>query len=57
MSQFGFEAQMRMYGESTQGKSSWPWPVGLDGWRQAAQQMLGECAWGYLEGERDWRTR
>ncbi|MFB5190147.1 alpha-hydroxy-acid oxidizing protein [Alicyclobacillus fastidiosus] len=50
MSQFGFDAQLRIYGESTKGRSSWPWPVSLAGWRQAAREVLGESAWGYLEG-------
>ncbi|WAH36183.1 alpha-hydroxy-acid oxidizing protein [Alicyclobacillus dauci] len=50
MSQYGFDAQLRMYTQSLQGKSHWEWPVSLDDWRQSAKERLTAQAWGYVEG-------
>ncbi|NMP23154.1 alpha-hydroxy-acid oxidizing protein [Sulfobacillus harzensis] len=50
MSQYGLEAQMRMYMQALSGQSNWAWPVGIDQWRAAARRAMSREAWGYVEG-------
>lgn len=50
MTQYGFEAQLRLYTESLRHKTSWSWPVGAEHWRATAKKVLTKEAWGYLEG-------
>ncbi len=48
--QYGYEAQLKIYSASFQGKSQWEWPVSLRQWRRAARLKLDAGPWGYVEG-------
>lgn len=50
MSQFGFEAQLRIYSSSLEGKTEWPWPTTPEEWKALAKRRLPAGPWGYLEG-------
>ena len=50
MTQYGYEAQLRMYSQSLTGASHWSWPISVTQWRRAARKRLDERAWSYIEG-------
>ncbi|QQE80047.1 alpha-hydroxy-acid oxidizing protein [Alicyclobacillus sp. SO9] len=50
MTQYGYEAELRIYSSALKGVSKWPWPVTSDGWREEAKQRLDAGPFGYVDG-------
>ena len=47
MTQYGFEEELKIYLRADPGARL---PIGVDGWRARAQEVLAPGPWGYLEG-------
>ncbi|KPV42230.1 alpha-hydroxy-acid oxidizing protein [Alicyclobacillus ferrooxydans] len=50
MSEYGLEAELKVYSTALQGQSEWPWPLLPEDWREAARKVLKPGPFGYVDG-------